>query len=87
LHIICQKGLNGGGVDVHLTTKEGRIALLKIYSDSLFPEMIDRLTAALTGMRYEKQDAELAINKLMDAELPYHGALYDFKNWLIRNIG
>lgn len=45
-----------GIIDLHLTQVEGKISSIKIYSDSLYPQMIEMIESALHDVPYNKEE-------------------------------
>jgi lipoate-protein ligase A len=75
-----------GGMDVHIDSHKGKIEKIKIYSDSLHPEMIEALMKNLTGIAYDKEHIQQAINKTQN-ELPMiKDYLDEFGSWLTQSI-
>ena len=54
--ITLQTRFAWGLVDVHLDTGGGRITAARVFSDSLRPDMIDRVNEALVGVPYRGED-------------------------------
>jgi len=78
-----------GIMDVHINSDDGLINGVKIYSDSLFPNMIEEISAALQGLKYDGKDIssameKLALNKFKDTDCEKY--IYQFNTWLIANI-
>jgi lipoate-protein ligase A len=77
-----------GTIDVHIDSRKGIITEVKVFSDSLYPVLIDSLAAALTSKPYDSTGidaamAELAVDSSLAAEiadLPQH--LTPFATWL-----
>jgi len=75
-----------GGIEVHIDSHKGLITEAKIYSDSLHPDMVDRLTRSLIGKFYTPDGVELAVNNVK-AELPMiSDELSEFCLWLKQEI-
>lgn len=53
-----------GSIDIHLDVKEGRIHTVEIFSDSLFPDFIEKLKATLQNIPYDSKAAQAALNTL-----------------------
>lgn len=53
---------NWGGVDIQLVVKNAAIKDVRVYSDSLYPDLIEALEQKLQGMSYDQQ----AINGLFE---------------------
>lgn len=52
-----------GILDVHINSKDGKIDQVVIYSDTLFPDLIQELTQNLTGVDYSFKGISQAISK------------------------
>jgi lipoate-protein ligase A len=75
-----------GLVDVHLNAEKGTITEIKIFSDSLHPEMIELLMASLTGIPYNKASFHQVIEKV-SLELPMiSDFLKEFEEWILKEI-
>jgi lipoate-protein ligase A len=75
-----------GGMDVHLDSQKGVIESVKIYSDSLHPEMIELLTTKLAKKPYTKDGVWAAVNETK-IELPMIAEyLEEFGHWLSNEI-
>jgi lipoate-protein ligase A len=75
-----------GTVEVHLNTEKGQIKDIKIFSDSLHPEMIEMLMASLKGIPYNKLSFHQAIENV-SLELPMiSDYLKEFEEWIIKEI-
>jgi lipoate-protein ligase A len=75
-----------GGVDVHLNSHKGLIKDIKIFSDSLHPEMIAELMKNLKEVAYNSDGVQRAIAKTK-SELPMISDYLDeFEKWLISEI-
>jgi lipoate-protein ligase A len=55
-----------GTIDVHMHSKKGMIIEAKVFSDSLYPELMDALASALEGVTYDTPGIDLAMSKLQD---------------------
>lgn len=71
-----------GNMDVHIDAKRGRIEQAKIYSDSLFPEMVDALMAELPGHRYDPEELKEAVVGVADIFPKQRKELEEFAGWL-----
>jgi len=77
-----------GTMDVNINAKEGLITEVKIYSDSLFPNMIEDLSNSLVGVKYLEAPVSEA---LAGVEKKYAGTenekhIRQFAEWLIPNL-
>lgn len=81
--------VDGVGVfDVRMQVVDGRIKEAVIYSDALYPDVIDKAMAALTGSEYGRRRLQTALGKARaeiegDGPLACHDALAD---WLVANL-
>jgi len=75
-----------GGIEVYIDSHKGLITGSKIYSDSLHPEMIERLTRSLVGKNYTPSGIVEAVESVK-AELPMiKQELNEFCLWLKKEI-
>lgn len=75
-----------GSMEVHLDSHKGLIEEVKIFSDSLHPEMIEYLTQALKGQNYDAQGVEKACLHVQK-ELPMiSNEIVEFQSWLSQQI-
>lgn len=81
--------VDGVGVfDVHLQVIRGKVCEAKIFSDVLFPDVIDRAMHALNGAEYGRQGLGQALGSLQ-SEFPDGGAnqvLNTLSEWLVANV-
>lgn len=78
--------LSWGFVDVFLDTEHARFSRVEIYSDSLFPSLIETLQSGLQGEPYSKAGVRSACTKAR-AALPEHAnEILEFENWLLAQI-
>ena len=70
-----------GLVDVHLNTARGVITAARVFSDSLRPEMIERVAATLEGAPYRGADIALRLRE-MAAEEDYANEVSELAAWL-----
>mmetsp|Transcript_4935 Transcript_4935/g.15070 ORF Transcript_4935/g.15070 Transcript_4935/m.15070 type:complete len:424 (-) Transcript_4935:28-1299(-) len=80
-----------GTMDIHLNSKQGKITEIKIFSDSLYPLMIDTLTEQLTGTTYDVPGIRHALanasKALIAADLAVCAPFLDeFGVWLVNEI-
>lgn len=75
-----------GLVEVYLEVEHAKIIDLKIYSDSLHPELIELLMASLKNVFYNVESIKESIDKLK-IELPmYDDYLEEFRKWISKEI-
>ena len=77
-----ERRFDWGQMDVYIDAKKGRIQEVKIYSDSLHPEMIDALMAELPGHRYDPEEVKEAVTGLVDVMPEQREQLREFSDWL-----
>lgn len=74
--------LSWGFVDVFLDVEHSLISRVEIYSDSLFPQLIEVLQSSLQGVAHSKAGVETAIAKA-SAALPNHASeITEFGTWI-----
>jgi len=80
------KHFSWGSIDLHLNSENGKITKVKIYSDILSTDVIDKLSENLKNTQYKKQDIlneiDLTIKQLPQDEQ----ILQDISNWLSQEI-
>lgn len=74
--------LSWGFVDLHLDSEHGRISRVALYSDSLFPALIDVLRDSLEGRAYSKAGVAEAVSVARDSLPEYAHELAEFEAWL-----
>lgn len=75
-----------GMMEVHLDVHKAHVEQVKIFSDSLHPEMIEELNGALKNVAYTKEAFASAIDSVM-IELPMiKDYLEEFKIWITNEI-
>ncbi len=79
--------LSWGFVDVFLDTEHARLTRVEVYSDSLFPSLIEALQNALQGKAYSKDGIRAACSEAR-AHLKgeYENEVLEFENWLLNQI-
>lgn len=73
-------------IDMQCVIKNAKIEDLRIYSDSLFPELIECLQENLKGVHYNNQSIEDAIRKVDQKHSQYSAYLQQFQQWLVTAI-
>ncbi len=71
-----------GTMDIHIESKGGRIEAARIYSDSLYPEMVDALMAELPGHRYDPEEVSSAVLGVADLFEERRSELEELSRWL-----
>jgi len=81
--------VDGVGVfDVHLQVVKGKVSEAKIFSDVLFPDVIDQAMIALTDAEYGRAGLKQALDSLQ-VKFPDGGAnqvLSTLTEWLVANV-
>lgn len=76
-----------GIMDVYIDSKDGIIADVEIFSDCLFPSLVEELRSALKGARYNEEGIRRACTSA-GSKLPEPCNQYclDFENWLVTKL-
>jgi len=80
-----------GIMDVHIDVSGARIKEVEIFSDCLYPKMIDELKVNLKGIAYDPKEIGAALDKVeillqnneMEIAVPF---AVQFKQWLITQL-
>jgi len=84
-----EKRFTWGNIDLQVNAKKGIITEVKIFSDSLYPQMIDELTLALEGSTYDHRGITEAVEntkiKLKHVDNIAEN-IQELKEWLIAVI-
>jgi lipoate-protein ligase A len=75
--------LSWGFVDVFMDTEQARFARVEIYSDSLFPSLIETLQSSLQGATFSKQGIREAASKARASQADYSQEILEFENWML----
>lgn len=78
--------LSWGFIDLHLDSEHGRISRIALYSDSLFPSLIEVLRDALEGRAYTKAGIAEAVSVAREKLPEYTHELAEFESWLQTQI-
>merc|ERR1740129_123635 len=81
--------IDGQGMfTVHLDISSGRIKDVVVFSDSIYPEVVDRITSALKQrVRYTREDIQRAfLSNRHGLEGPGLRQLDEFTDWLLANV-
>lgn len=78
--------LSWGFVDVFLDTEHARLTRVEVYSDSLFPSLIEALQESLRGKAYSKDGIRLACQEARGKVPEYDREILEFENWLLTQI-
>ncbi len=71
-----------GIIDLHLDVKQAVIRDVVIFSDALNVELIELLKDTLTGIKYNKNDVKLALDKLKEAQPELATQIGNVSDWL-----
>lgn len=75
-----------GYIDVHLNSQKGKISEIKIFSDSLHPEMIEALNLNLNNKTYDAAGISTGVEATIQ-ELPMiKEYLKEFETWMLQAI-
>ncbi|MEK7356409.1 MAG: lipoate protein ligase C-terminal domain-containing protein, partial [Bdellovibrionota bacterium] len=74
--------LSWGFIDLHLDSEHGRISRVALYSDSLFPSLIDELRTALEGRAYSRVGVSEAVSAVREKLPEFTQELAEFEEWL-----
>ncbi|MFZ4715056.1 MAG: lipoate--protein ligase [Bacteriovoracaceae bacterium] len=75
-----------GFMDVHIDAQKGKMEQVKIFSDSLHPQMVELMMENLKGKNYDAAGVKSAIDEIK-RELPMISSyLEEFEDWLVRQI-
>ena len=75
-----------GGLDVHLDVHHAKIDKVQIFSDSLHPEMVEKLIECLTNISYDESSIVRAISSVRNDLPMIDDYLSDFEHWIIQEI-
>eukprot|EP01112_Ceratiomyxa_fruticulosa_P007274 TRINITY_DN1881_c0_g1_i1.p1 TRINITY_DN1881_c0_g1~~TRINITY_DN1881_c0_g1_i1.p1 ORF type:complete len:388 (+),score=76.70 TRINITY_DN1881_c0_g1_i1:69-1232(+) len=77
-----------GIIDVHINCSEGVISEIKIFSDSLFPLMIEEITSSLKGAPYNKKGVYDALEKSRQKfqSTECEGVIVEMRDWMIKHL-
>lgn len=78
--------LSLGFFDFHFQVDDARIKDLKIYTDCLYPSLIEELTEGLKGQPYTSNSVNEAFAQLKGGYADIESGLMELKNWLVKNI-
>lgn len=78
--------LSWGFVDVFLDAEHAHFTRVEIYSDSLFPSLIEALQTSLLGKAYSKDGVRHACSEARNKLSEYHQEIFEFENWLLTQI-
>ncbi|MFV8249707.1 lipoate--protein ligase [Bdellovibrio bacteriovorus] len=78
--------LSLGFFDFHFKVEEGQIKDLKIYTDCLYPHVIEDLTASLRGKAYRGDAVREALMSVRGKHTELNLGLSEVEEWLCKNI-
>lgn len=73
---------------MHINSSDGLITDVKIFSDALFPAMIDDISAGLTGTKYNGSSISAALEQvaLKHKDTSCENYVRQFAAWLTSNM-
>ena len=78
--------LSWGMVDLFIDTERAHITRVELYSDSLFPSLIETLQKTLQGKAYSKEGVRQACSEARASLNEYGQEILEFENWLLSQI-
>ncbi len=78
--------LNWGFVDVFMDIEHARFTRVEIYSDSLFPSLIEALQLSLRGAAYSKHGIREATSQARALRPEYDQEILEFENWMLSQL-
>jgi len=80
-----------GIIDIHIQANKGTIEAVKIYSDSLVPQLIESLMRHLVGVKYSREGIKLACSKVKQEPFCVEdqnllGHVTQFEEWLTSQL-
>lgn len=78
--------LSLGFFDFHFKVEEGRIADLQIYTDCLYPQLIEELTESLKGWPYKGDSVREVLKPLKEKHTDLVPGLVELESWLCRHV-
>ncbi len=75
-----------GFFDFHFQVEDGVIKDLKIFTDSLYPQLIEELTVALRGQPYRSESIQTSVAALRTKYPDLADGLTELENWLCKQI-
>lgn len=75
-----------GGIDLHLDVHKGCVERAKVYSDALFPEMIDSLNKRLVGVRYAPEALREVLESIARRHPQEDEAVRELSDWLVKAL-
>lgn len=75
-----------GGVEVHINSNKGLIEEVTIFSDCLYPTLIESFSKSLKSIQYNAKSVDEALSSLKNKFKDHHDEINQFTDWLILNI-
>jgi lipoate-protein ligase A len=75
-----------GFFEFHFKVEDGRVQDLQIFTDALYPELIDELRTALRGQNYSSANFTVAMQPLMARFPDLQSQIGELRQWLCQNI-
>ena len=71
-----------GGVELHLDVQNGVVKSSKIFTDSLYPDLLEQIAIQMQGRRYDAVDLSSVVSNAVDENPDRSGELHQFATWL-----
>ncbi|MBF0313996.1 MAG: lipoate--protein ligase [Oligoflexia bacterium] len=84
-HTLCER-FAWGNMNLHFNVEKATISEIKIYSDTLYPEMIELLTTHLKHQSYTPAAIKLALQKVKSMLPTLTEQIDEFENFLLHAI-
>ena len=75
-----------GGIEIHLDVIHANITGVEIFTDCLYPEMIENLKAALKDQAYNRESVALVCEAMVEKQPDWKNSLKDIENLLLSEI-
>lgn len=75
-----------GFFDFHFQVEDGVIKDLKIFTDCLYPQLVEEMTEGLRGQPYRGESVRTVMAKLRDKYADLTAGLTELENWLCQQI-
>jgi len=85
-HQTMTEYLSWGLVEVHLDSEKGHITRAQVFSDSLFPDLIDAIQKALHAKPYTRAGVHEALQEVRSAHQEHTAALNELEVWLKKEV-
>lgn len=78
--------LSWGFVEIHINSEQAKISKVKIFSDSLFPELVENLENKMFGKAFTKTGILQATQETIEVLPQHQDLLLELSNWLVPQI-